>query len=84
MQIEDELINTADSLAKDYARLLESSRAAQDSTLLNNSLAETIKFREFKTAGVTRIEACKIDSVILPLLADHVLREANHFIRLLS
>ncbi len=81
---EDELINTADSFAKDYARLLESSRAAQDSTLANNSLEETLKFKEFKTAGVTGIEACKIRSVILPLLADHVLREANHFIRLLS
>ena len=81
---EDDLINTADSFAKDYARLLESSRAAQDSTLINNSLAETIKFKEFKTAGVTGIEACKIRSVILPLLADHVLREANHFLRLLS
>ena len=27
---------------------------------------------------------CKIDSIILPLLADHVLREANHYIRLLE
>ncbi len=81
---EEELINTANSFAMDYARLLESSRAAQDSVIANNSLAETIKFKEFKTAGVSGIEACKIRSVILPLLADHVLREANHFIRLLS
>jgi len=81
---EDELINTANTFAMDYARLLESSRAAQDSVLASNSLNETIKFKEFKTAGVTGIEACKIRSVILPLLADHVLREANHFIRLLS
>lgn len=26
----------------------------------------------------------KIASIILPLLADHVLREANHYIRLLE
>lgn len=26
----------------------------------------------------------RIRSVILPLLADHVLREANHYLRLLS
>ena len=27
---------------------------------------------------------CQIRSVILPLLADHVLREANHYLRLLT
>lgn len=29
------------------------------------------------------ILTCKIKSIIIPLLADHVLREANHFIRIL-
>ena len=48
------------------------------------SLNETLRFRDFKTAGVQGIEDCKIRSVILPLLADHVLREANHYIRLLN
>lgn len=81
---EDKIIDAADSFAKDYARLLESSRAAQDSTLSGSALAETVKFRDFKTAGVKGIEECKIRSVILPLLADHVLREANHYIRLLK
>lgn len=40
----------------------------------------------FLKAGFTGAEGilqCKIRSVILPLLADHVLREANHYIRLL-
>ncbi len=81
---EDDLVQTADSFAKDYARLLEASRAAQDRALATSALAETRKFRDFKTAGVTGIEECKIRSIILPLLADHVLREANHYIRLLS
>lgn len=82
---EDELIETADSFAKDYARLLTESRNAQDRTMANdNVLKETVKFRDFKAAGTKGIEACKIRSVILPLLADHVLREANHYIRLLS
>lgn len=81
--VENDLLNTADSFARDYAALLESSRAAQDRTLTAASLDETRKFRDFKTAGVQGIEECKIRSVILPLLADHVLREANHYIRLL-
>lgn len=79
------LINTADDFAEDYKRLLEASAAANDRAMRGgNSLALTQKFRDFKRAGVEGIEACKIRSIILPLLADHVLREANHYIRLLE
>ena len=49
-----------------------------------NTLELTEKFRDFKQTGVQGIEACKIRSLILPLLADHVLREANHYIRILG
>ena len=80
---ETELIGTADGFARDYARLLEESRAAQDRTAADGALAETQRFRDFKAAGTRGIEACRIRSVILPLLADHVLREANHYLRLL-
>lgn len=48
------------------------------------SKAETLKFRDFKTAGTKGIESCQIRSLILPLLADHVLREADHFLRILG
>lgn len=84
---ENELIETSDSFAKDYARLLEQSKEMNDRVIQCNtkeSLAETLKFREFKIAGTKGIEECQIRSVILPLLADHVLREANHYIRLLN
>lgn len=81
---ETELFYSADNFAKEYAALLENCRCAQRKTMQSDSLEETIKFRDFKTAGVQGIEQCKIRSVILPLLADHVLREANHYIRLLK
>lgn len=81
---EDELFNTADKFAGEYAELLQRCRNAQDMTLTEDSLEETKKLRDFKTAGVKGIESCKIRSIILPLLADHVLREANHFIRILE
>lgn len=82
---EAELVETADSFANDYATLLARAREVSDQTLVRReALAETQKFRDFKTAGVKGIEACKIRSIILPLLADHVLREANHYIRLLN
>ncbi len=81
---ETELFNTADEFAKEYAELLEQCNCAQEKAMPMDSLSETIKFRDFKIAGVQGIEECKIRSVILPLLADHVLREANHYIRLLE
>ena len=81
---ETELMTSADEFAKEYAALLSACQHAQDQTLTSDSLQETIRFKDFKTAGVQGIEQCKIRSIILPLLADHVLREANHFIRLLQ
>ena len=81
----DELIKTSDTFAQEYAALLTRAKTANDAVILRQeSLNETLKFRDFKTAGVQGIEACHIRSIILPLLADHVLREANHYIRLLS
>jgi len=82
---EDALINTADDFVADYKRLLDASASANDKTMRNCSALDlTQKFRDFKRAGVEGIEACQIRSLILPLLADHVLREANHYIRLLE
>lgn len=81
---EDELFHSADDFAKSYAKLLEACVSANCKARSADSLAETIKFRDFKIAGAQGITTCKIRSVILPLLADHVLREANHYIRLLK
>ncbi|KSV59623.1 DUF2935 domain-containing protein [Acetivibrio ethanolgignens] len=84
---EEELIDMADGFAEDYKRLLEMAKRqdmrAMDE-LTRKSLEETIKYREFKATGAEGILDNKIASIILPLLADHVLREANHYIRLLS
>ncbi len=81
---ETELIGSADESAKDFAELLRQCNSAQDQALTANSLEKTVKLRDFKAAGTKGIQECKIRSVILPLLADHVLREANHYIRLLK
>ncbi len=85
---ECELIETADEFAEDYCRLLEEARE-QDRIAMNESLAEktlqtTKQYQQFKTAGTEGITDCEIRSIILPLLADHVLREANHYLRILE
>lgn len=82
---ENELVETSNTFAREYAALLARAGAADGAAMIHReSLNETLKFREFKTAGVKGIENCEIRSIILPLLADHVLREANHYIRLLN
>ena len=82
---EDTLIRTSATFAREYATLLARAREVNNTTLMRQeALKETRRFRDFKTAGVQGITDCKIRSVILPLLADHVLREANHYIRLLN
>ena len=83
---ENQLIDTSDNFANEYAVLLERARNATDQTLASvtdETLREKMRFKDFKQAGTEGIAACKIRSIILPLLADHVLREANHYIRLL-
>ncbi|MGN1179989.1 MAG: DUF2935 domain-containing protein, partial [Suilimivivens sp.] len=82
---EEELIHTADGFADDYRKLLMQARDTHDMTILTaNALETTTRYQSFKTAGTMGINECKIKSLILPLLADHVLREANHYLRILK
>ncbi|MGN0371017.1 MAG: DUF2935 domain-containing protein [Butyrivibrio sp.] len=84
---EEKLIDTADDFASEYKMLLETAGnrdfKAMDE-LTRKSLEETLKYRDFKAAGTKGILNCDIASIIIPLLADHVLREANHYIRILQ
>ena len=84
---ECELIETANEFAEDYCRLLEEARE-QDRRAMNALTARTLQttrqYQQFKSAGTEGITGCEIRSVILPLLADHVLREANHYLRILE
>lgn len=84
---EEDLIRTADGFAEDYKKLLSEAKIKNDRTmgeLTRKTLEETARYREFKAEGTQGIINCKIASLILPLLADHVLREANHYLRILE
>ncbi len=84
---EGELIDTADQFAGEYKRLLEEAGKKNCETMKDmkgKTLELTKRYRDFKTAGTKGITECQIQSIILPLLADHVLREANHYLRLLK
>ncbi|HBF5456192.1 TPA: DUF2935 domain-containing protein [Clostridioides difficile] len=84
---EGELINISNDFAIKFNELIEKTNGMTDSNIKNiteETLNETVEFKDFKEAGASGIEQCKIKSIILPLLADHVLRESNHYIRILE
>jgi len=89
---EKTLIRTADSFANKFFRLRKEVLRAENQGISNCELRELVKKEiaatrsivEFKNAADEGILACKIESIIIPLLADHVLREADHFLRILK
>ncbi|MFR1709598.1 MAG: DUF2935 domain-containing protein [Clostridium sp.] len=86
---EEELINTANNFGKEFDNLLMESKKAMDksmpiSRVTEESLKATIEISKFKAQGTQGILECKIKSIIIPLLGDHTLREANHYLRLLK
>lgn len=85
---EEELIMTANNFGNEFDRLVMESKEAMDKSLplsevTNESLNATIEISKFKAQGTQGILECNIKSIIIPLLADHTLREANHYLRLL-
>ncbi len=85
---EEELIETANNFAKEFDHLVEESKRAMDRSLpiqrvTENSLAATSDIRDFKAQATQGLIECKVKSIIIPLLGDHTLREANHYFRLL-
>ncbi|WP_338751367.1 DUF2935 domain-containing protein [Bacillus sp. FJAT-52991] len=91
-QSERKLVNTARGFADDFEILLNQARDVESmlfkkeptypiiGKMNKDSENATIELRNFKAAGLELIKTCQIKSVIDPLLADHVLREANHFL----
>lgn len=86
---ENDLINKANDFGTEFDELTMEAKAAMDMTVpleqvTEDSLNATEDFRNFKEQGTQGILACKVKSIIIPLLGDHVLREANHYLRLLK
>ena len=86
---ETELMNTANNFANEFDKLTMEAKAAMEKTapiseLTEETMKATKEIRDFKQQGTKGILDCKIKSIIIPLLADHTLREANHYLRLLK
>ncbi|HQA58048.1 MAG TPA: DUF2935 domain-containing protein [Acetivibrio sp.] len=86
---EDDLINQANDFGKEFDQLTEKAKEAIDANsppdkITDESLKATEDLRNFKAQGTQGILSCQVKSIIIPLLGDHVLREANHYLRLLK
>lgn len=86
---ENDLIASANQFANQFDQLTAEASQALNRTIplskvTEDSLSATSDIRDFNTAGVQGILHCQIKSIIIPLLADHVLRESNHYLRLLN
>jgi len=86
---EDELINTANNFGNEFDKLTGEAKEAMDkstpiSQVTDDSLKATREISKFKAQGTQGLVECKIKSIIIPLLGDHTLREANHYLRLLK
>ena len=83
------LFDTADRYGKVFDALTEQAMAMTEQTTILPKLSSktykaTVSLRDFKTAATEGLLQCKIRALAVPLLADHVLREANHYLRLLN
>lgn len=86
---EIELIDTAEKFGVEFDDLTRKAIELTERTAnLGEVTAETLKategIRNFKKQGTRGLITCKIKSIIIPLLGDHVVREANHYLRLLK
>lgn len=86
---EEKLFDTANDFGKKFDELtLEAKNLSENMGLLpqvtDKSLKNTMDVRDFKRQGTEGLIQCHIKSIAYPLLGDHVVREANHYIRMLK
>lgn len=86
---EEELFETAHRFGKQFDNLTKQAQTMTEQTTILPKLSRqtykaTVGIRDFKVAGTEGLLQCKIKAIAVPLLADHVTREANHYLRILN
>jgi hypothetical protein len=74
----------AEKFANEFEKLIEECIKDTENKIIAKSLKTTEEIKDFKKDATIGLIECNIRSIIPPLLADHVLREAYHYIRLLK
>lgn len=86
---EEALINTANNFGNEFDELTKEAIEAMImstpiSEITDESFKATQEIRNFKGQATQGLIRCRIKSIIVPLLGDHTLREASHYLRLLK
>lgn len=86
---EKDLMSTANNFANQFDQLTNEAKKAMDRAIstikvTNESLKATESIRNFKAQATRGLLEYNIKSIIMPLLADHVLRETNHYLHMLK
>lgn len=85
---ETTLFNTANSFAQRFNNIENTTNTLTNNpanldNITRNIYALVTEFRNFKSRATEGLLSCKIKAIMAPLLADHVTREANYYLRLL-
>lgn len=80
---EEELKDLARKLARIFECLVKECSRCSKRHMLEKSTRTTRDIVEFKKSATIGLLECEIKSIMPPLLADHVLREANYYLNIL-
>lgn len=91
-QFVDGMLDPSEKYLKDAAKdtaeifedLVKRCITAAENKIVQESLNAAEDIKHYKKTITEGLLKCEIESIIPPLLADHVLREANHYLRLLK
>lgn len=86
---EEELIEIAHNFGNEFEELnqraIQMSVNPQQLPIITSETIELTKgIQGFKTQGTEGLLNCKIKALVAPLLGDHTIREANHYLNLLQ
>lgn len=81
---EKELKKAAREFIDKFKKLVEQCLKESEEEIIKRSKDSTEKIKTYKTDATIGILNGDIKSIISPILADHVLREANHFLKILE
>lgn len=76
--------DTAEDLEDDFVDLHKEAAYQSPAQMIAESTEATREIKAFKTQTTEGLLECEIKSIIPAILSDHLLREANHYLRLLA
>lgn len=81
---EKELKDMAKGFVDKFKKLVKECMNESEKEIIKSSKDATLEIKSYKTDATIGLLEGQIKSIITPILADHILREANHFLKILK